>query len=152
MSDDFSVSSARHAARQGQLFEWIADFLASPGSDNGDLAEKLGDEMQHWIGPVQLPLDDLHRLAGPPGEPALGRLGDDDLDTVEDMEDSIDDGWRPPPLIVTHRDGQLVLEDGTHRIEGLRRAGRDEYWCLVGFADAESRDRFTESGQGAREG
>jgi len=46
-------------------------------------------------------------------------------------------------VVVAYRDGQLVLEDGNHRVEGLRRNGERETWAIIGFADAEERDRFT---------
>lgn len=135
---DFTVSGARSAADEGRLDRWVADFLASPGSDNADLADTLLREMTQWRGPVRLPFSELHRLGGPPDEPTLARLDDDDLDTVEDMGDSIDDGWDPPPLIVTHRGGQLVVEDGNHRVEGLRRAGESDYWAVVCSADTDA--------------
>ena len=34
------------------------------------------------------------------------------------------------------------LEDGNHRVEGLRRAGEDEAWAVVSFDSTEERDRF----------
>jgi hypothetical protein len=45
-------------------------------------------------------------------------------------------------VIVSHRDGQLVLEDGNHRVEGLRRAGKDHAWAVIAFEDPGERDRF----------
>lgn len=134
-SKKFSVEAARAAADDGALAAWVADFLSSPGSDNADLAESLADEMSSWIGPVELPFDRLHRLAGPAHQPTLDRLDEDDLETVESMEDSIDDGWDPPPLLVSLNGSQLVVEDGNHRIEGLRRAGSSSYWAIIGCRD-----------------
>jgi hypothetical protein len=145
MSDDeqFSLASARHAAERDELDTWVARFLSSPGSDNAALAEALTGTERWWTGPVELPFDQLHRLAGPPEEPVLAEFGDDDLETVEEMEESIDDGWEPPPLIVSFRDGQLVLEDGNHRVEGLRRSGVERGWSIVCFERREDRDAFT---------
>lgn len=140
--DDFTIEGARAAAASGDLGAWATAFLRSPGSDNAELADTLSDEMKYWIGPVELPFDELNRLAGPPDQPTLGRLDDDDLETVEGMQDSIEDGWTPAPLVVSTRKGQLVVEDGNHRIEGLRRAGATAYWAVVGFTDTEERDRF----------
>jgi len=37
---------------------------------------------------------------------------------------------------------ELTVEDGNHRIEGLRRAGHSEYWSVVGFEDDRDRQRF----------
>jgi hypothetical protein len=140
---DVSLRSARDAAREGRLAEWVATFLASPGSDNAELGEQLSQELVHWLGPVELPLNQLNRLAGPPGEPVLCPVDEDEWrDDVDDMREQIAEGWEPPPLVVSYRDGQLVLEDGNHRAESLRRAGRSEGWSVVGFSTAEERDRF----------
>lgn len=139
---DPSLAGARAAAARGTTQAWIRSFLASPGSDNAVLAEQLASEKPVWFGPVRLRFDELNRLAGPPDQPTLGRLDEDDLETVADMEESLDDGWEPPPLIVTTNDGELVVEDGNHRIEGLRQSGESAYWSLIGFDDDAQRDAF----------
>jgi hypothetical protein len=46
---------------------------------------------------------------------------------------------------VMYRNEQLVLEDGNHRVEGLRRAGEDQAWAVVGFEDPEARSDFDAS-------
>jgi hypothetical protein len=77
-------------------------------------------------------------LAGPEDvddQPVLAPMDDDDLERSEDMADSIEDGWEPPPAIVTWSGGQLVVEDGNHRIEALRRAGASVCWCVVSSED-----------------
>ena len=58
------------------------------------------------------------------------------------MEHSIEEGWHPPPLLVSHRDGRYYLEDGNHRCETLRRSGATEAWTILLFHDEEERDRF----------
>lgn len=131
----FTVESARSAANADDLATWVVDFLASDGSDNADLGDELTADHPVWSGPVELPLDRLRRLAGPPDQPTLDELDDDDLDSVEAMRESIDDGWRPPPFVVIWKGDHLSLEDGNHRAEALRRAGHDHYWCVVGFVD-----------------
>jgi hypothetical protein len=141
--DDYSVTAARAAARADDLGDWVARFLASPGSDNAALAEKLAARPRWWYGPVQLPLDQLHRLAGPPDAPVLCAVSEEYWgDDVDDMREKIEDGWEPPPVIVTYRDGQLVLEDGNHRVESLRQSGERRFWAVVGFESAAERDRF----------
>lgn len=141
-NDDFSLDSARRAADADRLGSWVADFLSSPGSDNAALAAQLSDPPRWWLGPLRLPFDRLHRLAGPEDHPVLAPLDEDDLETVEQMEDSIEDGWQPPPLVVSCRGDQLVVEDGNHRIEGLRRAGEHDGWSVVCFERPEQRDAF----------
>jgi hypothetical protein len=141
--DRYSVDAARAASERGELEQWVAEFLASPGSDNAALGELLTDEPRWWLGPVQLPIDQLNRLAGPPGEPVLCPVDEDEWrDDVDDLAEKVEDGWDPPPVIVSYREGQLVLEDGNHRVEGVRRAGATETWAVVGFDDPDDRDRF----------
>lgn len=138
----FTVDTARSASESDRLAEWVVEFLASDGSDNAELGEQLRADYAEWSGPVELPFDRLHRLAGPPDQPTLDRLDDDDLETVDGMQDSVENGWAPPPFVVTWQDDHLVLEDGNHRVEGLRRNGDKKYWCVVGCRNAESQQGF----------
>ena len=145
MSDgeQFTIDSARQAAERDELNDWVGRFLASPGSDNPELAYGLTHPARTWIGPVRLPLDQLNRLAGPPDHPVLVPVDDEDWrDDVEDLGNKVEDGWEPPPLVVTFRDDGLHLEDGNHRVEGMRRAGEDDVWAVVSFETPDERDRF----------
>jgi len=67
---------------------------------------------------------------------------DDWRGDVDEMKDEIEQGWEPPPLIVTFQDGELHLEDGNHRVESLRRAGQHEGWALIRFEDDRQRSLF----------
>ena len=141
--NDYSVESARRAAERDELGDWVADFLASPGSDNAALAEQLLETPRWWLGPLHLPTNRLHRLAGPEDAPVIEVVDEDDWrDDVEDAAERIEDGWEPPPVVVSHKDGQLVLEDGNHRVEALRRAGTDLTWAVISFEDPDERDAF----------
>jgi hypothetical protein len=145
MSEDheYSVEAARAAAERDELDAWVARFLASSGSDNAALAAKLLQPPRWWLGPVLLPLDQLERLAGPPHAPVLCPVDEDYWrDDVEEMAERIEDRWEPPPVIVSHRDGRLELEDGNHRVEGLRRAGKGYAWAVIAFEDPGERNRF----------
>jgi hypothetical protein len=145
MTDDdrHSIDTARDAAACDELGVWVAEFLASPGSDNAALGEELTNELRWWLGPVQVPLKQLHRLAGPRGDAVLCPVDDDYWrDDVDDLEEKVNDGWDPPPVIVSYRGGQLVLEDGNHRVEGVRRSGADHTWAVIGFDNPEERDGF----------
>lgn len=146
---EFSVDGARRAAERDDLATWVHRFLASPGSDNEELGEQLTATPRWWTGPLRLPIGELHRLVGPPGDPVLCPVDDDDewRADVDDMAEQIEDeDWRPAPVVVTYRNDQLVLEDGNHRVEALRRAGENEVWAVVGFENTEDRDRFSTRG------
>lgn len=142
--DGFTVDGARRAAELDELDEWVLRFLASPGSDNAALGERLADEARWWIGPLRLPIGSLHRLAGPPDDPVLCSVDDEYWrDDVDELAEKVDEErWDPPPVVVMYRDDRLVLEDGNHRVEGLRRAGEDAAWGVVGFESAAARARF----------
>lgn len=142
--NEYSIASAQQAAARGALDEWVAEFLASDGSDNALLGKKLADEYRYWIGPVQLLIDELHRLGGPADDPAvLVPVEEDDWrDDVQELAEAIDAGTTPPPVVTTHQGDHLRLEDGNHRVEALRRAGHDRAWSIVGFKDRGTRDSF----------
>ena len=141
--DEFSVDAAREAAGRDELGAWVSRFLASPGSDNRELGEMLSERLRFWVGPLKLPLDELNRLAGPPDAPVLVALDEDDWhDRVDDMAKRAGSGWEPPPVIVSYRNEELVLEDGNHRVESIRRAGQSDAWAVVGFEDERARDVF----------
>jgi hypothetical protein len=141
----YSVEAAREAAERDELAPWVVDFLGSPGSDNAPLADELSNKYRWWLGPVQLPIDQLQRLAGPSDQPVLVTVEDEDWwrDDVDDMKEQIEGGWEPPPVVVTWKDEELVVEDGNHRLEGLRRAGVEEAWAVVGFERRDDRETFS---------
>ncbi len=140
---DFTIESARKAAVRNELGDWVARFLASPGSDNAVLADQLSEGLHWWAGPVRLQIDELHRLAGPPGDPVLCPVEEEYWDSrVDSMDERVEKGWVPPPVIVSHREGRFQLEDGNHRVESVRQAGRRDTWAVVGFAQRRERDRF----------
>jgi hypothetical protein len=148
-AEEFSIDTAQAAAERDRLGEWVADFLASPGSDNAELAEILSRPPRWWLGPVELPLDQLQRLVGPPGAPVLETVEEDEWrDDVEDLARKVEEGHEPPPVVVSYRDDELVVEDGNHRIEALRRAGRGAAWAVVGFEDEGELERFVSRSEG----
>jgi hypothetical protein len=140
---EYSLDTARAAADRDELGAWVDGFLRSPGSDNPALADQLAQRHFCWLGPVEVQLDRLRRLAGPPGAPVLCPVDDDYWgDNVDDMEERVEEGWEPPPVIVTSHDDELTVEDGNHRIESLRRSGARETWAVIGFEDPGDRDKF----------
>lgn len=139
----YTVETAREAAARDELDAWMARFLASPGSDNEPLGRVLQDRALLWIGPVELAIDQLNRLAGPADHPVVVAVEEDDWrDDVAELGERVEDGWEPPPVVVTYEDGSLQLEDGNHRVEGMRRAGQETAWAVIGFRTVEERDRF----------
>jgi hypothetical protein len=143
MSDtEYSLATANDAAARGDTAAWVGDFLGSRGSDNEVLAAALALEQHWWLGPLRVPLDDLHRLAGPEDDVECPIDEDEWEDDLDSMESSLDAGWEPPPLLAEYDDGRLLLQDGNHRYEALQRSGEAEAWVLIYFGDPAERDRF----------
>lgn len=141
--EEFSVTSAKRAADEGRLSQWVVDFLSSPGSSNAELAADLALKGTVYLGPIRFPLDRLTPMAGPDEDEVVVPVAEEEWESdVEDMEDSIEEGWHPPPLLVSHHDGQFFLEDGNHRCETLRRTGATSAWTILLFDDEMERDRF----------
>jgi len=141
--ETFSVASAQRAADADQLAEWVAEFLGSPGSGNAELAAALAMRGTVYLGPIRFALDRLTPMAGPAGDDVIVPVAKEEWESdVDDMVDSIEQGWHPPPLLVSHHDGKYFLEDGNHRCETLRREGNAHAWTILLFADAMERDRF----------
>ena len=134
----FDLRSAQRAAERDEIALWVGNLLASPGSDNEILAAALAQKQHWWVGPVELPLEELVRLAGPEDD-ALVPIDDDVWeDDISTMEESVDEGWEPPPLLAEHQDGRLLLQDGNHRYEALSRSGAPSAWVLIYFDDEAS--------------
>jgi hypothetical protein len=138
----FDLASARAAAARDETALWVGDFLASAGSDNATLAAALAQRRHWWLGPIRVPLRDLVRLAGPEQDALVPVAPERWEDDVGEMEESLDDGWEPPPLLAEYRDGELLLQDGNHRYEALERANARTAWVLAFFDDPAARDAF----------
>lgn len=133
MDVDLSVDGAREARQRGELDRWVADYLSSPASDHAVQPEHVCAGKVAWMGPIQLPFDDL---LGPDDAGAADNLAAGDLAArdaaAEDVDSPVE---QQPPLIVSCTDGKMVVEDGAGRIERLRRAGRTQHWSVIGFDD-----------------
>lgn len=110
------------------------------------LAAALAQDKHWWLGPLEVPLESLVRLAGPEDE-ALVPIAEDEWEgDVGDMEESLEEGWEPPPLLAEWQDGRLLLQDGNHRYEALQRAGEETAWVLIYFPSESARDAFVQQG------
>jgi len=138
----FSLATAFEAANEDRTALWVGDFLASRGSDNATLAAALAQDQHWWLGPLQVPVESLVRLAGPEDEALVPIEEDEWEDDVSTMEESIEQGWDPPPLLAEYQDGRLLLQDGNHRYEALVRAGEAQAWVLIWFDDPAERDHY----------
>ena len=129
---EFTVRGARDAAATGQIDDWVHAFLTNGGSGtNLPMAAGLRLQRRWWIGPVLVPLASLTRICGP--EPGmLYRTSEEAWDAkVSAIAAAATDTEALPPFILEFRDTSLVLCDGNHRHEALRRRGEMSAWALV---------------------
>ncbi len=114
------------------------------------LAAALAQQEHWWVGPVLVPVGELERLAGPEDD-ALCEIDEDEwTEDVAAMEESVEQGWEPPPLLAEGRGGRLLLQDGNHRYEALVREGAAHAWVLVYFDDADACEEFRTRSTAAR--
>jgi hypothetical protein len=135
----FTSAAALAASRAGQLEAWVHAFLEAEGGNPG-FSAGLRLEPRRFHGPVTLALHQLVRCTGP--EPGMEfRVSRESFEVrVARLAAALAGGRELPPLIVNFRAGRpLVVNDGNHRLEALRRQGRAACPAIVwttGAADA----------------
>jgi hypothetical protein len=129
---DFSVRGARAAATAGQLEAWVHAFLtnAGPGA-NVPMAIGLRKQRRWWIGPIAIPLGSLVRICGPEPDMEYRTTPDAWEAKVSAIAAAATDPESLPPLILMFHEAGLMLCDGNHRHEALRRRGYAHGWALI---------------------
>jgi hypothetical protein len=131
---EFTVSGARHAAAAGQLDDWVHAFLTNDGwGSNHPMAVGLRKQRRWWMGPVLVPLASLTRICGPEPEMQYRTTVDGWEARVSAIGATASFPELLPPLILEHKEHRLVLCDGNHRHEALRRHGETSAWSVVWF-------------------
>ena len=137
-----NVASAFAAAAEDELARWVGDFSRAGAATTRHFAAGLAQREHWWLGPLWLPLDRLAPLAGTDDD-ALCPVDEDEWEgEVGAMEDSIEEGWDPPPLLAQFDAGRLLLQDGNHRYEALTREGATHTWVLLWFDDPADQRKF----------
>lgn len=135
----YTSATALAASRAGQLEAWVHAFLEAEGG-NPAFSAGLRREARRFHGPLTLALHALVRCTGP--EPGMEfRVSRESFEArVARLAAAVTGGRDLPPLIVNFRAGEpLVVNDGNHRLEALRRLGRAACPAIVwttGAADA----------------
>lgn len=130
------------AIESDKVHDWVISFLLASGN-NHKLAKKLGENSQFHFGPVDYPIGDLINLVGPgqkyPEEQSV-------LDSkIDAMITSINNGWKPVPLIVTNLwVDSFEIADGCHRQMTLIKLGITKHPVIFYFKDQHSFDNFVQ--------
>ncbi|HEX8830570.1 MAG TPA: ParB/RepB/Spo0J family partition protein [Longimicrobium sp.] len=148
---DFSVLGAQACAERGMLEAWVHAYLSGGAWANPALSDGLRLKERFWVGPVEVRLRDIDRHCGP----ELGITHWEPRDQWErrlaELQASIGDVMELPPLIVTayggllrNRDGthRFLTADGTHRLEALKRMGRETFHVLIWFETETQREEY----------
>lgn len=127
---NFNNKEAIEFSKIGCIEEWIHIFLKTAGN-NLALSEGLKLQKRFWLGPVLISVDKLIRCCGPEedmeyyNEPKGWEIH------INKFCDLINNGWEYPPLIAEHDSGKLIIRDGNHRHEALRRMGIEKCWVII---------------------
>lgn len=126
----FTVEEALEFASKGEIEEWVHLFLNSIG-DNTPFSEGLKLQKRYWLGPLFIELDKLRRCCGP--EPEMQFVVPEDSWEIHItcFQNLIRNGWRMPPLIAYNEGEYLLVNDGNHRLEAMRREGIKGYWAII---------------------
>ena len=126
----FTVEEALSFSKEGRVEEWVHLFLNSVG-DNVPFSEGLKLERRYWTGPLLIKFDKLRRCCGP--EPEMEYFNEPEgwEAEISKFQKLIRSGWEMPPLIAQHEGNDIVVNDGNHRMEALKREGIEECWVII---------------------
>ena len=157
--DDFSVQGALRSAEQGRRETWIRAYLDASSDFHIDLdiaheyhkrlAVWFGREERFWAGPLELPLDRLTRQYGPEETMPWKEAREQWESRVTALQNAFAHPLDMPPMIaraVEEEHGasgfRLLINDGAHRHEALKRLGETTGWVLVWFDSAVQQRAF----------
>jgi hypothetical protein len=149
--DDFSVRGAERCAASGSLEAWVHRYLTSGPWANVPLSQALKLKERFWLGPIDVRLDNIDRQCGPEPDMLYREPVEQWERRIETLRSSVADVLDLPPLIVNSVNGTLrnpsgtfrfVIADGTHRLEALKRIGRESFPVLIWFEATEQRDEY----------
>lgn len=123
------------AKKAHTLEEWVQKFLLNEG--NHGLATALRTEAALMVDLIEIPLSLLNKIEGP--EPVQKR---ETLDVWEERVSGltlmIEEGYKPPPLIVTDFWKPFEIVDGNHRHEAMLRNNIEKYPTIFFIKNEES--------------
>jgi hypothetical protein len=129
---DLSLRGAREMEAEGELERWISEYLTcDPRWANPGLVNGLRTKPHRIHGLMALPIGKLERKCGPEPEMEFWQDRESFERHIRAIEESLEALADLPPLIVEDLGGRLVVCDGTHRLEAIRRKGWAACWAVV---------------------
>lgn len=83
------------------------------------------------LGPLFIELDKLKRCCGPEPEIQFVVPADGWENHISYFQSLIRNGWNMPPLIAYNEGNYLLVNDGNHRLEAMRREGIEKCWVII---------------------
>lgn len=126
-----TLSLAKQYDKEGKIDQWMQDFLREDGK-NLALADGLLLEERHYFGLCEIPIALFSDVKS--GAPEYLHAENDIeyfFHVVEQMKESLADGWDAPPLIIEYVYGKFQVDDGRHRLETYRQLGVERVWAAV---------------------
>ena len=132
-----TLKSAIEYGKLNNIEEWVHEYLCGEGNNKG-FSDGLKLEPRQYTEPQLMNLDLFKRCYGPEPD-MLYHIREDETDhlrwfwgKIERIAERYKTGtWDMPPLIISHFDGEYMLNDGNHRFEALKRLGVNEYWVIL---------------------
>ena len=140
---EFSLDSAQKSAEKGDLEAWLHRYLNAGPWANKKLSRALKLKDRFWVGPVEIPVDNIDRICGT--EPHMPYPEDQDTwrDRINLIADSIEDPRAIPPIVLSANNSRalnhaeesfrFVIADGAHRFEALKKKGLEKVWAIIWF-------------------
>lgn len=138
--------SAIEADKNNDITEWMISYLNNSGR-NEILAGGLAADGQFHTPLIDYPINNLKMLMGPSHSFRYYEEPEKFEERVNDMLDSLKQGWKPVPFIASKdlwNEG-LELNDGAHRAEALKRFGIETWPTVIYFKDKPALDEFVMS-------
>ena len=126
----FTVDEALDYASRGEIEVWVHLFLNSVG-DNKPFSEGLKLQKRYWLKPLFIELGKLRRCCGPEPEMQFVVPTDGWESHITYFQSLIQDGWNMPPLIAYNESDYLIVNDGNHRLEAMKREGIEKCWVII---------------------
>ncbi|GAJ97009.1 hypothetical protein [Rhizobium rhizogenes] len=101
----FDLESCTQSAQNGNLQEWVLDYLAAGYWANLGLRDGLLLQKRYWIGPVSIELSRLERCCGPEDGMIYHVPNEVWKERIDSIALGLVDAKSLPPLIVEWRDG-----------------------------------------------
>jgi hypothetical protein len=135
----YTLESAFIANKEDKLCAWLIDFLVKEGN-NPKLAKILQDEKPNWIGLVEYDLNKLKRVMGPEPEMVFHESEEAWQQRINKFVELISNGLKPCPIIASDYWNEILICDGTHRFEALKKVGITKYWTIFFLRNIRNKD------------